>query len=273
MILIADAGGTKIEWAFINDNGAVNIVETPGISPIAQSVDEMRSVVEQAIKPATAPTISEIYYYGTGCISPEVCAKIKAALPSAPKVEVHTDLLGAARALYGDEPGIVGILGTGSNTGLYDGVGFASNMPPMGYIIGDEGSGTYLGKALLRAVYRSYGRPYLREEFEAWLGLSYQQIIKKVYSEPRANAFLASLVPFMAKNHRDFRDELIQAFVELKMAMLRYYGEGEVRFVGGVASAFEHYLQNIFDSPGFNLTKIERRPMPGLIQYHLTHES
>lgn len=265
MKLIADAGGTKIEWATITPDGSVSTFETPGVSPIAQGVDEMRSIFPQDLAP------TEIYYYGAGCVSPDVCSKVTAALPHAEKVEVHTDLLGAARALYGDAPGLVGILGTGSNTGLYDGVGFAANMPPMGYIVGDEGSGTYLGKALLRAIYR--GDEKMRREFEAWLGMGYQEIIKRVYSEPRANAFLASLVPFLAEHRDDFPWEIYDSFIEFKLSMVKFYDRGELRLVGGIAYAFAEELHLVFKDSFIQLDKIEKRPMPGLIQYHLTHES
>lgn len=268
MKLIADAGSTKTEWALIDSDGTVQQFESAGINALMLSADELQAAFSAALPAGLHPL--RIHFYGAGCVSDEVCGKVARALPGNGLKEVAGDLLGAARALLGHNRGLAAILGTGSNCGLYDGRQITGNMPPLGYILGDEGSGTALGKALLRRVYRS--GPELRGEFEAWAGMTYAQILERVYRQPAANAFLASLVPFIRL--RGLTDIAREAFGAFFAAIGRYFpNHRSIAFTGGIANEFAPELRECARASGFEITDIQRRPMQNLIKYHHNHES
>lgn len=266
MKLIADAGSTKVEWVVLASNGTVQAtMETRGVNALMLTPDELRSEFTGLQNLAD---FSRIYYYGAGCVSEAVCAKVSAALPRCGHVEVHSDLLGAARALYDTESGLAAIVGTGSNTGLYDGERIVANMPPLGYVLGDEGGGASMGRQLLRAVYRS---GLLRQEFEQWLGLDYAAVLNRVYAQPGANRFLASLVPFVAANRKVLSDVIQATFAPMMEQLRRYYGpeaSSRLRLVGGVAAEFALELRGIACRFGIEITRTLKRPMEGLIEYH-----
>ncbi len=263
MKLIADAGSTKVQWAAVEADGAVRLFETPGINALMLSEQELRSAFAEALGTMQP---HEIYYYGAGCVSPDVCAKVAAALPAGAYVEVASDMLGAARALFGNKPGLAMILGTGSNSALYNGRELTSNMPPLGFILGDEGSGASFGKRLLRLVYRT-GK--LRPELEKFLGMTYGEIIERIYRRPGANAFLASMMPFIL-DHSEHLSDLISAELDsLFAAMSNYYKLTQrVSAVGGVAKALAPQLIAAAALRGFTVEQIQERPISGLIAYH-----
>ncbi len=266
MILIADAGSTKTEWCAVTSESHTGFV-TPGINAAQLGEEELRQRFAEALR--NIPALPDaIYYYGAGCATEDICTKVASALPQGPTIEVASDMLGAARALYGHTPGLALILGTGSNSALYDGTKLTRNMPPMGYILGDEGSGSAIGKRLLTTVYRT---GMLRPELERWLAMDYGDIINHIYRRPEANKFLASLVPFIV-DHAGRLAEVINAeFDALFNAMLPYYPSNQhIRAVGGVAAALAPQLRARAEFNGFTIDQIQDRPMPGLITYHLS---
>lgn len=265
MLLIADAGSTKIEWCMVSDHGAREAFTTTGINALMLNEAELRAEFGKAL--GNLPAAPEaIYYYGAGCIGGEVNGKVARALPHAHRKEVESDMLGAARALLGHGSGLALILGTGSNSALYNGSALTANMPPMGYIIGDEGSGAALGKRLLREAYRC---GTLRRELEEYAGLDYAGIIERVYRQPAANRFLASMVPFIAANSNELAPLITEEFNAMFAALKRHYGTAHtVSATGGTASALEPFLRECALSNGFNINKIQERPMAGLIEYH-----
>ncbi|MBD5325984.1 MAG: ATPase [Bacteroides sp.] len=266
MIVIADAGSTKVHWAAVEPGGAVRTFETPGVNALMMSDDELRQAFGAALR-GLEP--DEIYYYGAGCVDSDVCARVAAAFPAGAYVEVASDMLGAARALFGREPGLALIMGTGSNSALYNGRDLTANMPPLGFILGDEGSGASFGKRLLRLAFRT-GR--LRPELERHLGLTYPEILERVYRRPAPNAFLASLVPFII-DHSEHLSDLIDAELDSLFAALgEYYRiERRLKIVGGVAKALAPRVIAAAALRGFSVDLILDRPLPGLIAYH-THE-
>lgn len=266
MILIADAGSSKVEWGVIADTTDVRTFETPGINAVMLGEEELRRAFSEALQGVSADAI---YYYGAGCATEAVCAKVARALPRAARVEVASDMLGAARALCGREPGLVLILGTGSNSALYDGHDLTANMPPMGFIVGDEGSGAAFGRRLLREVYRS-GR--LRTELERRLGLGYGDILECVYRRPEANRFLASLMPFVVERAAELADLIDAEFDSLFSALTAFYGPRRFSATGGVAYALRDRLRESAGRHGFTLDHVQARPMPGLITFH-SHET
>ncbi len=268
MILIADAGSTKTEWRAVADNGSAFSFETRGINALMLGREELKHAFDDALGSLPCPP-DEIYFYGAGCVGSEVCGKVRDALPANAYVEVESDMLGAARALLGRKPGLAAIMGTGSNSALYDGRRLVDNMPPLGYILGDEGSGASFGKRLLHTVYRT-GK--LRPELERHLGMTYGEILERVYRRPAANTFLASLMPFIL-DHSNELGNMIEAELDSFFAALAAYYklERHVSLTGGVAVALGAALNRAAALRGFTIDRIQERPMEGLIAYH-THE-
>lgn len=282
MILIADAGSTKIDWCVAIGSDAARSFSSQGVNALMADEEQLHTEFSRALNSLTAAP-DAVYYYGAGCVDGEVCDKVCRALrrvlrprEEAP-VEVHSDLLGAARALFGTEAGIACILGTGSNTCFFDGVGAADHVPSLGYILGDEGSGAAIGRRLINAAYRRVLPASLREDMEAFLGMDYGAILRRVYSQPAANAFLGSLVPFVSRNlnHESLRRLVADEFRTFFHHTISAYGPVAsglpMRFIGGVAVAFSEILTETAAQLGFvNIDKIEARPIPGLLKFH-TH--
>ena len=282
MILIADAGSTKIDWCVTTPQGAGRCFTSDGVNALMASDSDLHTAFSYALNSLTeAP--DAVYYYGAGCVDAEVCERVEMALrrvlrPSSDAVvEVYSDLLGAARSLCGHEPGIACILGTGSNTGLYDGVGIADSVPSLGFMLGDEGSGASLGRRMINAAYRRMVPPEIAKAMEEYLGLDYGGVLRRVYSGgERPNAFLASLVPFIAENIScdSVRRLVAEEFRSFFSRTVAAYGPASaslpIHFVGGVAVTFSDVLAQTATLLGFpNLGKIEARPRAGLLEYHM----
>ena len=208
--LTADSGSTKTTWLLTADSGAsLPHITTQGINPFHMSPQDMRRIISDELLPAIAApqrgAITEIHFYGAGCTpekSPILRDILASLFPSAHSITVDSDMLGAAKALFADQPGIACILGTGANSCLYDGKQIVSNISPMGYILGDEGSGAVIGKTFLNALYKGPHRDFI-PTFEKETGLTLPVIINKVYREPLPNRFLASLAPFIHSHLQD----------------------------------------------------------------------
>ena len=186
--------------------------------------------------------------------------------------KVESDLLGAARAVCGHEPGIACILGTGSNSCLYDGKDIVKHTPPLGYILGDEGSGSYLGKTLLNGLFKGTLPEELKETFCTRFELKLPDIIERVYRLPAANAFLASLVPFIVehRSHPAIHDLLIEAFCLFIKRNIAIYGHHElpINCVGGIAFQFEAELKEAAAKEGMQIGRVLLRPISGIVQFH-----
>ena len=206
-ILIADSGSTKTDWILTTAENSILEVETMGINPVRDSRDAIFDNIKNQLFPQLPPKhqICQIHFYGAGCIDPykknveEILADV---FGSTTKITVESDLLGAARALCGNQAGIACILGTGSNSCLYDGKKIVSNTSPLGYILGDEGSGAFLGKTLVGNILKKIFSQKIQDRFFEKYNLTPSIIINKVYRESMPNRFLASLVPFLAE-HRE----------------------------------------------------------------------
>ncbi|RPD51447.1 N-acetylglucosamine kinase [Paracnuella aquatica] len=274
--LIADSGSTKTEWCLLFE-GRKKTVFTQGISPYFMDSDGIDAVLRKELLPKIKnKTISGLFYYGTGCANPENAKMIKAVLkglfPEA-KVSVDTDLMAAARAGCGHEKGIACILGTGSNSCYYNGSKIKKNSPGLGYVLGDEGSGAYLGKKVVQ--YYLYGTfdEDLRSRFDATFTTSAVEILENVYRKPLPNRYLSSFTPFLAENRGHYMIENIieDGLNDFFFTHLNKYAEVwkyPVHFVGGVAWGFRDVLQELCSSYGFDAGNIYKNPMQGLINYH-----
>ena len=278
MILIADRGSTKIDWCIVNNGKVEKQVFTMGMNAIMLTEEEMRSRIADELMPEISGySIEAVHFYGAGCISPEVCANvaraISANIPGAKSVNVHTDLLAAARALCGHSEGIACILGTGSNSCYYDGSEIRDNVSPLGYILGDEGSGAVLGKLLVGDVLKNQLPKDLCDKFLAEYDLDRLTIIRRVYKEPQGNRFLASVTPFLLANiERPEIHSLVlnsfKAFFVRNIQQYPGYRSLSVNFIGSIAYYYRDVLAEAAEACGCRIGTIIKSPMQGLIQYH-----
>lgn len=280
MKLIADCGSTKIDWCALNDGKVTKQVFTLGMNAVMLTEEEIRQRISEQLIPELgelAGKITEVYFYGAGCISAEVCGNVaralRANLPEATTVEVYTDLLAAARALCGRTPGIACIMGTGSNSCLYDGEAIASNVSPLGFILGDEGSGAVLGKLFLGDVLKKQLPAEICAKFLDEYDLNLLTIIQRVYREPQANRFLASVTPFLSKNINVPEIHALvlnafRAFFRRNIKQYTAYEKHTVNFIGSIAYYFEDVLNEAAAAEGCKVGKIVKSPMEGLIEFH-----
>lgn len=271
MKAIADSGSTKCTWIF-GDGDRIVRLRTAGINAVQHSPEAIRAVLAQ-LPPFDG--VRELRFYGAGCSDsfPEAAAVLHRELSTkfgpGTQIGLGSDLLGAARALFGRGEGIACILGTGSNSCHCRGGEIVSNVPPLGYVLGDEGSGAVLGRNLVNGIFK--GVLPLRGEFLAAFGLTYAELIRRVYREPAANRFLASFAPFI-RAHLDcapVREMVIRSFGEFAARNLSGYPAGlPVGFVGGVAAHFEEPLREAMAAAGREVVRIVASPAEELWNYH-----
>lgn len=271
MKAIADSGSTKCEWIF-GDGDRILRLRTAGINAVQQSPDAIRAVLAE-LPPLDG--VEELRFYGAGCGDsfPEASAVLRRELAArfgpGTAIGLGSDLLGAARALFGRGEGIACILGTGSNSCHCRGGEIVANVPPLGYVLGDEGSGAVLGRNLVNGIFK--GMIPLREEFLHTFALTYAGLIRRVYREPAANRFLASFAPFI-RAHLDcapVRKMVVRSFGEFAARNLSGYPVGlPVAFVGGVAAHFEEPLREAMAAAGREVVRIVCSPAEELWKYH-----
>ena len=277
-ILIADSGSTKTDWICLtgSDESMQIEIQTVGLNPFHVSDNEIRGVLAHDVLPQLGDTkVDAVYFYGSG-VRPEVEGRVvgllRESFPDAQTVEAHSDLLGACRALCGDKAGIACILGTGANSCVYDGRQVVHNTPALGYILGDEGSGAVLGKHLLHDLYTSVLPHNLRITFEKEMGLELSEIINKVYREPQANRFLASLSEFIHRHldEEGIRQLVYNTFSDFVNYHISRYGRRDLSlsFVGSIAYYYQEQLQLIVQMLGYPMGTILKSPLQGLVAYH-----
>ena len=272
-ILIADGGSTKIDWTVVSGISQKTF-RSPGINPVLWDIGKIEQMLQEGLPHEILSNVESVYFYGAGCLG-RSAEKMQEALMRVvahdAEIEVESDLLGAARALFGNERGIACILGTGSNSALYDGKEIISNIHPLGYILGDEGSGASMGKHFLNALYKGRLSESLREDFETETGLTYDDVIDHVYRQPMANKFLASLVIFVSKRSKECAELLNEEFENfIEKDILPYnHCELPVGIVGGVGYEFHDELKEIFLRHRLKLNKVVAKPMENLVDYHL----
>lgn len=272
-ILIADGGSTKIDWTIVSGISQKTF-RSPGINPVLWDIGKIEQMLQEGLPHEILSDVESVYFYGAGCLG-RSAEKMHEALMRVvahdAEIEVESDLLGAARALFGNERGIACILGTGSNSALYDGKEIISNIHPLGYILGDEGSGASIGKHFLNALYKGRLPESLRKDFETETGLTYDDVIDHVYRQPMANKFLASLVIFVSKRRKECAELLNEEFDNfIEKDILPYnHCELPVGIVGGVGYEFHEELKEIFLRHRLKLNKVVAKPMENLVDYHL----
>ena len=277
MILIADSGSTKTQWCLVNQQGK-HWLKTGGLNPFFDGAAlTEKEVGRHQLLRDHHHAVEKIFFYGAGCGSDKNCRKMQAALqrlfPQA-RVSVESDLLGAARGIFGDRKGIAGILGTGSNSGLYNGKNILLSTPSLGYILGDEGSGSHLGKKLLYACFHNQMPDALRKKFRQQHPESNAALLDQLYHHPFPNRFMAGFTPFIHENqqHPFMQALLQQAFGQFLQLIKDYYPadmRSSIRLTGSVAANFRDIIGKIATEKGLEIENIVSSPLEGLMDYHL----
>lgn len=278
MILIADSGSTKTDWCVVENGELLQQIFTKGTNPFFQSEEEISNEIATTLLPRLKSDEPDaVYFYGAGCGFPDKIATMRRAIAQHLKVkgeiEVNTDMLAAARGLCGHKPGIACIIGTGSNSCYYNGQDIVANVSPLGFILGDEGSGACLGKLLVGDLLKNQMTPGLKEKFLKQFDLTPADIIDRVYRQPFPNRFLASLSPFLAQNMDEpcVHNLVLNSFKAfLKRNVMQYdgYQHEKVHFIGSVAFHYKEVLIKAAYETGIQVGNIIKSPMEGLIKYH-----
>ncbi len=274
--LIADSGSTKCEWCLLS-NGKKKIINTQGISPYFVKREDIVAILENELIPELKNVeVEELYFYGTGLTNPANEKVVRLALKqvfSGVEIMLEDDLLGAARALCGREKGIACILGTGANSCYYNGKKIVKNSPGLGYILGDEGSGSYLGKKVIQYYLYNTFDEELMYRFNKQYNVTKDEILNSVYKKPLANRYLASYAYFLAENRGHYMIENIieDGLNDFFFNHLYKYEETwkmPINFTGSIAFGFKDILQELCHTYELELGTIMQSPMDGLIEYH-----
>ncbi|HEY4060750.1 MAG TPA: N-acetylglucosamine kinase [Puia sp.] len=275
-ILIADSGATKCEWCLLHD-GKTKKVVTLGLSPYFLDAAGIGEVISRELLPGLKKIpVDTVYFYGTGCKNPDnrkiVQTAIRKAFPGA-SIHVTHDLMGAALALCGSSKGVACILGTGSSACYFDGKKIAKATPGLGFALGDEGSGAYLGKKVVQYYLYNTFDEELRYKFDAKYATNAGEILESVYKKPLPNRYLASFTLFLAENRGHYMIENIiedglNDFFFQHLCKYRESWKLPIHFVGGVAYGFRDVIRELCDGYEFDLGNILAKPMDGLIKYH-----
>lgn len=276
MVLIADGGSTKTEWKLINNGTETESILTAGINPYFLSSGEIYQLLDRDLKSVLKGSPDKIFFYGTGCNS-----EIKNNIVRSPlekifhgcEIFIGSDLLGAARSLCHDQPGIACIMGTGSNSCYYNGSGIISNVSPLGYILGDEGGGAVLGRKLVSAVLKKQVSKPVIDAFFNTYKITPSEILDCVYTKPSPNRFLGQFAKFISENIHipELQDIIISSFDEFIIRNILQYPESKqlpVHFTGSIAFYFRSFLEDQINKYHLKVGKITLSPAAGLVRFH-----
>lgn len=278
MILLADSGSTKTDWGFVDGGKLVKRLRTSGMNPFQMSEEAIKEEIEKHLVPELPSVVlDEVHFYGAGCTKekqPIVERALRANLSISGECEVASDMLGAARGICGHKPGIACILGTGSNSCSYDGKNLVKNVSPLGFILGDEGSGAVLGKLLVGDILKNQMPEAIVKRFFEKYKLTSADIIDRVYRQPKPNTFLASFVPFLEENIEEPKiysllKESFRSF--LRRNVMQYDGWQilPIGFNGSIAKIYKKPLVEALDEEGMHLGRIIQAPLEAMVEYHV----
>ncbi|MFH2143366.1 MAG: hypothetical protein ABIJ97_13155 [Bacteroidota bacterium] len=272
MILIADSGSSKTDWALV-EKGNIKFYCTNGLNPF---YTDYETIVSELKKLKIDDFIKQIYFYGSGCANDEKNKIIELAISEVfpeSRIFVNSDILGAARGLLQNKSGIAGIIGTGANNCLYDGNSIVYKGIALGYILGDDGSGAHLGKELIRAVFFKELPGNIIDEFMSTYNLSKDILLKNVYNESFPNRYLAGFAPFL-KNHEENKDiiqiinKCLSAYFEKQIIKIPEYKKFRLSLTGSVAFHFSENIRNLAIKYSVDIHEIKQSPIEGLIEFH-----
>lgn len=279
MILIADGGSTKTDWALVDDKQVKSLFSSRGMNPYNVSETTMRMEIESVILPNVyADCIEHIYIYASGCSAKvkqdEVIGWFSPYFKNA-KIEVEGDLLGAARATCGREPAIAAILGTGSNSCLYDGVNIVENVPSLGYVLCDEGAGTNIGKLILRDYLRGTMPEDMATKFAQVHTGDESDFLNKLYKEESPNFYLASFARFAIENKSNVYCKGVimkafESFFEEQICAYSSYNKYKINIVGSIGFMADDLFREVAKKYNMEVGKVVKAPLMALVEYHIS---
>ncbi|MBO6057471.1 MAG: hypothetical protein J6P64_04535 [Bacteroidales bacterium] len=302
MTLICDCGSTKAEWVVLNDGNVVKRFITNGFNPNFTDGETIKSIISEAKDVVDNEEVSRVFFYGSGCGSEANKIKVSMLFAMVFKIndiEVFPDTLGACHALFGNNPGIACILGTGSNACVYDGEKITETVASLGFMIGDEGSGCHIGKRIVHDYFLGLMPEDLRKKFDEKYHLDRETFLKRVYQGEQPSRFLAEFTKFAAENIEneyikivvgDCFEGFLNSSFRLKRNEVKCNGEilglrelsdikenggfldklemTPIGFVGSIAYVFQDILLQVLSNHHINCSKILKNPMDGLIEYY-----
>lgn len=278
MILIADSGSTKTDWILWNSmNSEVSYFHSIGLNPYFVSHAQITEVVSEILQGVQASSITEIYFYGSGCGSDESVKTVETGLKAVCNkalISIEHDLMAAARALFGNDSGIACIMGTGSNACLYNGTQIMKEAVSYGYVMGDEGSGNHLGRLLLKAVFSRKVPENIREAFfKSYPDMDISYLLEQLYHSSSPNRFLASFSPFLFQHKKDqyIQDLISQSFHQfLDEFVMDFLGDAKypVSFQGSIAFLYQDILKKVLKERELVMGRIIKEPIGALLEYH-----
>lgn len=278
MILLADSGSTKTDWGLVENGKLVKRLRTSGMNPFQMSEEAITEEIKTHLVPELPGTVlDEVHFYGAGCTKekqPIVERALRANLTINGECEVASDMLGAARGICGHKPGIACILGTGSNSCSYDGKNLVKNVSPLGFILGDEGSGAVLGKLLVGDVLKNQMPETVIKRFFEKYKFTSAEIIDRVYRQPKPNTFLASFVPFLEENIDEPKiynlvKESFRSFLRRNVMQYEGWQTLPIGFNGSIAKIYKKPLLEALEEEGMHLGRIIQAPMEAMVEYHV----
>ncbi|MDR8390777.1 hypothetical protein NC796_06495 [Aliifodinibius sp. S!AR15-10] len=275
-LLIADSGSTKTDWALIS-NHSVKQYKTEGLNPYFHSSKSIEKVLKNDLKPdLEGKNVNHILFYGSGCDSePKITSMtniLKRVFPGA-EASVHEDLLGAARACCFDKPGIVCILGTGSNSCRYDGTRIVQQIPSLGFILGDEGSAGYFGQKLINHYYRNEIPSDLARKLEWYYDMDLDSIFDGIYNNDQSSRFVAFYSSFLGEHndHHFIREMLCNGFENFISRIVLQYQDArsyKVNFIGSLGCAYQAILKELLTKHLLTPGVFIKSPMDRLVEFH-----
>lgn len=280
MILVADSGSSKTDWLGYHSGETISF-HTQGINPYFLNAQDIFKILSKMPElEAFAADVKEIYFYGSGCSSPDKHEVISNGLSSYftnAYISVENDLIGSAYATCGDKEGLICILGTGSNVSYYNGTSTFDSNYGLGYILGDEGSGSFFGKKMITSYLYQQMPEDLRVLFAKEFNADRETVISNVYQKPLPNTYLASFSRFMAQNikhpfilqvlHNGF-----QEFIDVNIKDFKNYQNIDCHFVGSIAFYYQDILKQVCKKNNLKLGKILQKPIEGIYTYILKKE-
>lgn len=282
MRLIADSGSTKTDWRLIDEFNNIHQAQTIGLNPYFTSEQEIvEALTTGPLKLFTPDEIEEVHFYGSGCSAEAQIKRMEGALGqvySSAKTHVEHDLLGAARALCGNKSGIASILGTGSNSCMYDGKHIVKNVPSLGYLLGDEGSGAYMGKQFISDLLGNTVPDEMKKRFDEKFNLDRDKILENVYMQPLPSRFLAGFCRFLYKcldleYTKNLVDDSFSAFIDKQVSQYEGYQDIPLHVVGSVGFNFSANLRDVAERRGIEIGQILQAPIAALTLFHINDKS
>lgn len=276
--LIADSGSTKTDWRLLGADGKIYASQTDGLNPYYQSAAQMVDILSEQLQLSVDNThLEQLFFYGAGCSGPSVNHivgdALKTLFPEARQIDVNSDMLGAARGASGHQAGIVCILGTGSNACCYENGQITRGIQSLGFWLGDEGSGGYLGKTLVRDFFQERLPADLHQAFQTRYALDRPALLENAYKKPFPNRYFASFTPFLSDHiaHSYVTQLVTDAFISFLTTYVRRFPESvewPVHFVGSIAYYFGPQLRSAVEQTGLTMGNLLKAPAEGLVEYH-----